>query len=538
MIKNYFYLARLAEYLNQNITGKVITGAFTQEKDTLYLHLDGGDTYPFEHIVLCANQNMPYIQWKKDHRKAKKNVIDFFPGLVLSEITGVDIALGERDIRLKTTKGELHYILRGNKSNIYFIADNHTEVFKKSKKCDEELLNEEFENQNYSSLPLFVFEENILDDNKLRKKEYPFLSKEITRETELLTNDSLSLSEKTEQIIDSVYYGNIAVFFDDYLGKSVLCPADFKSFKIPEDTFVTDNINDAVKEYLVMTYRSEKSLVYKKELDRYFDKELGKLSSKINNLKARIDKGSQHGKYYNYGNLLLSGVYQSGKGESEITLTDFNGEEITISLDPKANVTENAEIYFDKAKSERVNFEKSNELYETTLNNYNKLISLKEKYDQTETIDELKKIFDIIFPHGNKKKMDQPENKIKYRHYIIEGNYHVYVGKDSQSNDLLTTRFAKQNDYWFHARGLPGSHVVLRVDNTKEVVPKNIIKNAASIAAFWSKAKTAKIAPVSYTFGKYVYKKKGYNPGQVALTKESVLLVKPEIPANTEMVEE
>ena len=112
----------------------------------------------------------------------------------------------------------------------------------------------------------------------------------------------------------------------------------------------------------------------------------------------------------------------------------------------------------------------------------------------------------------------------------------MYVGKDSKNNDLLTTRFAKQNDYWFHARSVSGSHVVLRVDNTKEVVPKNILKKVASLAAFHSKAKTAGVVPVAYTFKKYVVKKKADPVGTVHLLREEVLLVKPEIPVGVEFI--
>jgi len=126
------------------------------------------------------------------------------------------------------------------------------------------------------------------------------------------------------------------------------------------------------------------------------------------------------------------------------------------------------------------------------------------------------------------------EERTSFKHYILHGQYHVFVGKDSRNNDELTTQFAKQNDLWFHARGVAGSHVVLRVDNTKEAVPKNIIKEAAALAAYYSKAKTSGMAPVSYTFRKYVHKKKGLDPGQVILSKESVVLVKPEIPKECE----
>ena len=133
-------------------------------------------------------------------------------------------------------------------------------------------------------------------------------------------------------------------------------------------------------------------------------------------------------------------------------------------------------------------------------------------------------------------KPDKDDLKSKFKHYLLEGKYHLFVGKDSQNNDLLTTKFAKQNDYWFHARGVSGSHAVLRVENTKEVIPKNILKAAASISAFHSKAKTAGLVPVSYTFKKYVVKKKGMAPGKVALLREDTVLVHPEIPKNCEYV--
>jgi len=131
---------------------------------------------------------------------------------------------------------------------------------------------------------------------------------------------------------------------------------------------------------------------------------------------------------------------------------------------------------------------------------------------------------------------DQVENKFK--HYLLEKKYNVFVGKDSVNNDLLTTKFAKQNDFWFHARSVSGSHVVLRIENTKETVPKNVLKKTASLAAYHSKAKTAGLVPVSYTLKKYVVKRKGQPAGQVSLLKEQVLLVKPEIPSDADYLTE
>ena len=79
---------------------------------------------------------------------------------------------------------------------------------------------------------------------------------------------------------------------------------------------------------------------------------------------------------------------------------------------------------------------------------------------------------------------------------------------------------------------------MLRVENTKEVIPKNILQNVASIAAFYSKAKTSKLASVTYTLKKYVIKNQRHELGQVTVTKENVLLVKPEIPKDCEPITE
>ncbi|MCB0730553.1 MAG: DUF814 domain-containing protein, partial [Ignavibacteriae bacterium] len=199
---------------------------------------------------------------------------------------------------------------------------------------------------------------------------------------------------------------------------------------------------------------------------------------------------------------------------------------------------ENIDKYFEKAKDEKVNYKKSVELYNFTKEKYD---SLREDYDiykKTNSEVDVERLHKkLIFKKDNIIKMDSGL-KFKFWHYIIDDTYHVFVGRDSKSNDYLSVKFAKQNDYWFHARGLPGSHVVIRVDNVKEGIPKDIIKKGASLAAYYSKAKTAGTAPVSYTLAKFVYKKKGMEPGKVFLTKESTLLVKPEIPKNCILIDE
>ena len=121
------------------------------------------------------------------------------------------------------------------------------------------------------------------------------------------------------------------------------------------------------------------------------------------------------------------------------------------------------------------------------------------------------------------------KNKYNIIEYTLSDDWTVLAGKTDADNDYLSLKMAKPNDYWFHVRGMPGSHVVLR--GKKGVEPgKSVLKEAAAIAAYHSKAKSGGVTPVSYTQAKHVTKPGGAKPGTVNIRKESVLKVRPGIP--------
>ena len=117
--------------------------------------------------------------------------------------------------------------------------------------------------------------------------------------------------------------------------------------------------------------------------------------------------------------------------------------------------------------------------------------------------------------------------------YELPGGYQVLVGKTDEDNDCLSIKFAAPNDYWFHVKGMPGSHVILRLGE-KDEPEKEIIKQAASVAAYHSKARTGGVVPVSCTRAKYVTKSRGDKLGTVHIRKETVLKVRPATPSKTE----
>ena len=114
----------------------------------------------------------------------------------------------------------------------------------------------------------------------------------------------------------------------------------------------------------------------------------------------------------------------------------------------------------------------------------------------------------------------------RFYEYELPGGWKVYAGKSDVDNDFLSIKMARPNDYWFHVRGMPGSHVILRIKPNGEPDRKTL-KQAAAIAAFHSKARQGGIVAVSCTRARYVTKYRDAMPGSVQIRKESVLKVRP-----------
>jgi predicted ribosome quality control (RQC) complex YloA/Tae2 family protein len=113
--------------------------------------------------------------------------------------------------------------------------------------------------------------------------------------------------------------------------------------------------------------------------------------------------------------------------------------------------------------------------------------------------------------------------------YDLPGGFEVLAGKTDADNDLLSLAIAAPNDLWFHVKGLPGSHVILRHSEGEK--PDNAtIKQTAAIAAWHSKARNAGTVPVSCTEAKHVGKPRGARPGSVTIRREKTIKVRPALP--------
>ena len=126
----------------------------------------------------------------------------------------------------------------------------------------------------------------------------------------------------------------------------------------------------------------------------------------------------------------------------------------------------------------------------------------------------------------------RPPDDDRFIRYTLPGGWQVLAGRSDADNDRLSLRVAKPNDWWFHIRGMPGSHVLLRA-RPEDEPDRPTLKRAAAIAAYHSKARAAGVVSVSCTRARYVSKPAGAKPGTVEIRKETIFKVRPEAPEVT-----
>jgi len=538
MIRNYFYLNRYSIEINNVLAGAKINQVFSQEKGKLVIACSKDESKYFLEFSVTPGQS--FINLREKYSRAKKNTIDFFSSSVGEKIKSVTIADDDRIIQIKCNRSEFYFAIRGKYTNVFYLDEDKS--FGAFKTFDEDILakiKNEFLNKIFTtnfSLPDLSLPSSA--DYLINiKKKFPVIGAEIIKEVKTRADDANNYQTELKSVLNEIKTQKPALFIDENSGEVNIGFESFHSIPFTKKE-VFDNLVSAQNYFFSKKQYLESRRKRLKLITRHTDRELRKLSNKINSLQGVVERGSRENEYNKFGNLLLVNLYSLKTGINEIEVEDIyeNNKKIKIKLNPKLSAKKNVDYWFDKSKAEKIGFRKSLELMDSAKINYKKL---KKIDDELAEIDSLKELDNIIKKLKIKRQGMKPEKeelKEKFKHYVIDDKYHVYVGKDSKNNDLLTTRFAKQNDYWFHARSVSGSHVVLRVENTKEAIPKNVLKRTAALAAYHSKAKTAGVVPVAYTFKKYVIKKKGFPIGTVHLLKEDVLLVKPEIPKGSEYV--
>ena len=211
-------------------------------------------------------------------------------------------------------------------------------------------------------------------------------------------------------------------------------------------------------------------------------------------------------------------------------LNYYTNEMITIPLDPTQTPQENAQRYFAKYNKQKRTFEALSELCKETRDDITYLESIQTALDIAITEDDLAGIKEELTEAGYiKRRFTRKKAKIKNTplHYISSDGYHMYVGKNNLQNDALTFDFAVGNDWWFHAKQAPGSHVIVKTNG--EELPDRTFEEAGKLAAYYSSMRGSEKAEIDYVEKKHVKKPKGGKPGFVVYYTNYSLVIDSDI---------
>ena len=267
-------------------------------------------------------------------------------------------------------------------------------------------------------------------------------------------------------------------------------------------------------------------------LERVIERRLRRARRAIDKVRAEVEDAENADRYRHTGQLLLTRQREVRRGQSSVTLTDYDGSTpVVVELDPSISVRENAESYFRRARKAGRRGERAparlGELEEKAAGLQDAARGLADTSD-----DELTALEKRFLRTRSRSAPDRkaPKERVRFRTYTVSGGWEVLVGKSNRDNDLLTHRMAKPGDLWFHARQVPGSHVVLRMSGQKAEPDRRAILEAAAIAAFHSKAGKSSKVSVCYTEKRHVRKARGGKPGEAVVAREKVVMVRPKLP--------
>lgn len=231
----------------------------------------------------------------------------------------------------------------------------------------------------------------------------------------------------------------------------------------------------------------------------------------------QIKDTEKRDKYRVYGELINTYGYNVPEGSKSMeALNYYTNEMITIPLDPEKTPAENAKRYFDKYGKLKRTYEALSTLTEEVKAEIEHLESIATALDIALQEEDLVQIREELAASGYIRKRGGKKEKVTSRpfHYVSSDGFHMYVGKNNYQNDELTFKFATGNDWWFHAKGMPGSHVVVKCEGT-DALPDRTFEEAARLAAYYSKGRGQEKVEIDYIQKKHVKKPNGAKPGFV-----------------------
>ena len=349
-------------------------------------------------------------------------------------------------------------------------------------------------------------------------KEILFRAKLTTREA--LTNAFLQLMEQIRK--DEFTFNNYEIGNKEYFSYTPLT-------HLQQDAQIFSSSKEQLDRFYYGKADRDRIKQIASDVERLVSNEKEKLTKKLVKLQKELLDSQKAKTYQLYGELLTANMYQIQRGMKEISVVNYYDEEgsmVTITLDPQKTANENAQKYFSKyqkAKTAQTIIAEQIDIAKEELSYFELLVQQIENAKVTDMEEIREELIEQGYLKARTKKNKKQTAKVVVEQYVSTDGTTILVGKNNKQNDYLTNKLAARDDIWLHTKDIPGSHVVIRSQTPSEAT----ILEAATIAAYYSKAKLSSSVPVDYTNVRYVKKPSGAKPGFVIYDNQKTVYVTP-----------
>jgi predicted ribosome quality control (RQC) complex YloA/Tae2 family protein len=282
----------------------------------------------------------------------------------------------------------------------------------------------------------------------------------------------------------------------------------------------------AAEQVLGQKDRTSRADAIRRRLAQPYRARLKRSSRTLEKVRAEAQRGPEAEKHRQVGELLAQNLHRLKRGATEVTLTAYTEEgveEVPVKLDPKRSPKELVDWHFHQYRRLLRGVEQARHREQELAREVG---HAQVALSQIEAMDDAALLAQAEVLQGAQGE-DGPKEGLPFKEYLGHGGARIWVGRGAEDNDALTFKVARPWHLWLHARGVPGSHVVVPLEKRAEVSQEALL-DAAHLALHHSGAKGEPRGEVSYLPVKFVRKQKGAAPGQVTYAQEKTFVVRME----------
>lgn len=563
MLSTYYVLRALSVEWDRTCRGATIVEAYSQHRDELALSLDvSGDV---QTIRAQLGGSIRYVTATADAGRKRRNVADVLHGIVGRSVVGIRVAERDRILYVDLEGGwRLDIVTFGPRANAYLVDDggNTQAMFRgradaaeqppeprraptvaELRACGSEWMAAHSNRGDVAEETTSALRRALPLMNSILASECVYRAGVSTNRADLSADDIDRLLDVVDRVEQECFAPEPRILWqqDRPLALSLIRMQHVGDAR--DERFETVTLAEQVFVRRMLAW-SRFDAEFKAATDAV-DRELRRAAGRLERLKSELEVPSRAATYERWGHILMANPHTRippGKPGSTVTLevpdpfveegrADASVERIPVRSE--ATLMQNAQMLYEKARASRQTRQGASARVEMLTEQVNRLEAVGKELDAVTDPESWRAARAAAsadlepFLAGR----PQSERTIPFRRYDLGSGFELWVGRNAAQNDELTTRASRKFDLWLHARGVGGSHAILRPPNRSVSIPEETIQRAASIAAYHSKARGSALVPVIVAERKFVRKPRRAEPGMVIVDRHRVVLVEPGLPS-------